>query len=67
VSFVRRQKKTPESVLSGAGFDGPLYVMTASAVGLNSECTQNNCAEKNKNGADRKRIESQGQVHHGLS
>jgi len=39
--------------------------MTASAAGLNSECTKNNRAEKNKDGACSKRIESQGQVHRG--
>jgi hypothetical protein len=57
------RKKAPERILSGAGFDGPICNQKRGCRSLNSECPEDDRADENKDGADGKRIESQGQVH----
>ena len=52
------ESKTPERIALRCVFDGLLKQMTAVAVRLNSECSENDCTEEEKYGANRKRIES---------
>ena len=52
------KSKTPERGALRCGFDGLLKQMTAAAVRLNSECSENDCTEEEKYGANRKRIKS---------
>ena len=56
-------KKTPERILSGADSMGRSAIRNAFAAPLKSECPEDDRADENKDGADGKRIESQGQVH----